>query len=316
MSWRAAVRKAAGAGIIGAALFPPLTGGWLGFDTLYPFSAFLLHAAVGALLCALAAHLTGSKPLVMLALAASLFNIGTAVPLPPEPAAGSGGVVVMSANGHYANNTPELLEAAILDSGADIVALQEVTPRYTPMLEALKDRYPHKAVGGSFNIGTTVLLSRYPFDLRPALEGERSSFVQARVALPTGTVEVLAVHLIIPLYREEHFADAARLAARLASLPTDAPVIVAGDFNATPWMAALDRIRRAGRLQHAEGYRPSYPSILGWFGLPIDHVLVRGYEAVESRRISGFGSDHAALRVVLRPIVPWPPAGSGAMVRP
>lgn len=306
MDWRPAARAAAGAGILAAAVFPPLTGGWLGFDTLYPFQAFLLHVAAGALLCALIGHLAGSRPLVMLALAASLFNIGSAVPLPPEPAAQDGGVSVLTANAWFRNPAPEQLAAVIRASEADVVALQEVTDRMTPLLDSLRDLYPHQASGKVHGVGATMLLSRYPLDLRPPVGEDLSSFVHARVSLPTGPVEVFAVHLVVP-FAPEHMGDSARLAARVASMTADAPVIVAGDFNATPWMVGLGRIRDAGRLAHAEGLRPTFPEALGWLALPIDHVLVRGFAPAGSRRIGGTGSDHAAILARLVPNAPLRP---------
>jgi endonuclease/exonuclease/phosphatase (EEP) superfamily protein YafD len=300
MDWRPAARKAAGAGILAAALVPPITGGWLGFDTFYPFQAFLLHVAAAALLCGLVAHLAGSRPLVMLSLAASLFNIAPTLPLPPESAAEESGISVFTANAWFRNPTPEQLVEAIRASGADIVALQEVTDRFTPLLDGLRDVYPHQASGKVHGVGATMLLSQHPLDLRPAIGEDLSSFVHARVSLPSGPVEVVAVHLVVP-FAPEHFTDSARLAARLAAIGADTPVVVAGDFNATPWMAGLARLREAARLSHAEGLRPTFPAGLGWLALPIDHILVRGFTPAGAQRLSGTGSDHAAVLARLVP---------------
>ena len=51
-----------------------------------------------------------------------------------------------------------------------------------------------------------------------------------------------------------------------------------------------------------------YPQIAGDFGLPIDHVLVRGIRIAEIEALDAFGSDHRPPRADL--VVPSAPTGS------
>ena len=81
------------------------------------------------------------------------------------------------------------------------------------------------------------------------------------------------------------------------------PLVVAGDFNVTPyspyfrdWLAAsgLTDSRRGRTLS------VSWPATLPWFGIPIDHVAVNdGFTIVSHRRLPDFGSDHYGVVVEL-----------------
>jgi endonuclease/exonuclease/phosphatase (EEP) superfamily protein YafD len=105
-------------------------------------------------------------------------------------------------------------------------------------------------------------------------------------------------------------ADPGPAARRSLLLAEDAddPVVVAGDFNATPiWPVYRKVVSRLEDLvaQHAErtgsgaeptwGWRPGWPRMLR-----IDHVFGRGVKADEVRVVPIVGSDHAAVVVDLR----------------
>ena len=57
-------------------------------------------------------------------------------------------------------------------------------------------------------------------------------------------------------------------------------MIIAGDFNATPWSQTLKTITVASQTRSVEGLRPSWlvngtlAHAARWIGLPIDHILV------------------------------------------
>ena len=76
----------------------------------------------------------------------------------------------------------------------------------------------------------------------------------------------------------------------------DAPVVVMGDLNATPWSASFETMLDQGGLidsQQRHGIQPSWPAALGRLGLPIDHVLHSGELTTLERELGpSFGSDH------------------------
>jgi endonuclease/exonuclease/phosphatase (EEP) superfamily protein YafD len=96
----------------------------------------------------------------------------------------------------------------------------------------------------------------------------------------------------------------------------EAPVVILGDLNCTPWSFRFRRLLERGRLIDSgigRGLAPSFPAwppLLGLpFGIPIDHCLL-GAGLVCTRRELGpaLGSNHRALVVELA----WPGGGSGA----
>ncbi len=84
----------------------------------------------------------------------------------------------------------------------------------------------------------------------------------------------------------------------------DPQVLVAGDFNATPWSQAYRSFRRNTELQDSSAATLPWPT---WFGgsavasvlaVPIDHVLHgKGWRVVERRIGPDIGSDHRPLIV-------------------
>ncbi len=105
--------------------------------------------------------------------------------------------------------------------------------------------------------------------------------------------------------RDQLMAD---LAAELRGY--DGPLIVAGDFNATPYTPAFAQFLHDAGLTTVRAYPGTYPQIAGDFGLAIDHVLVRGIRIVDIEALDAFGSDHRPL--ARRPGRAAPPAGSVA----
>ena len=81
----------------------------------------------------------------------------------------------------------------------------------------------------------------------------------------------------------------------------DLPVVVVGDFNATPWSHRFRRMLAGTDLVDSgrgRGYRPTWPSILGFAGIPIDHALHDRSLAIARRELGpDMGSQHRSLVV-------------------
>jgi endonuclease/exonuclease/phosphatase (EEP) superfamily protein YafD len=154
-----------------------------------------------------------------------------------------------------------------------------------------------------------ILFSRRPLPVetvvRPAAGADRP-YVVAKVAAPGVTPLVVGVH---PASPSEDAEDSQERNHQLDHIGTTVkgvagPVIVAGDFNVTPWsphfrdLLATTGLRDAGAGQ---GWIPTWPIRLGPAGIPIDHILIRGQVAVAGlRRGPDIGSDHYPLVADLR----------------
>ena len=89
-----------------------------------------------------------------------------------------------------------------------------------------------------------------------------------------------------------------------------ATLILAGDFNSTPWSFTLRRQDKRLGLERLTRALPSWPTArrtiwgIGWPlpVLPIDHVYAgRAWRAVSVRRGPSLGSDHFPIVVQIAP---------------
>jgi len=196
---------------------------------------------------------------------------------------------------------------------ADIVVVQEFTPHAAEVLAELDNVYPHSLkfpADGPYGI---ALWSRFEFESAVPFALARRPALEARIRGPSGVFTIIGVHLDAPTSMRRAAArneELKQLALRSAA--TEGPLVVAGDFNTTPyspyfadWLAAsgLTDSRRGRTLSI------SWPSMLPMFGIPIDHVAVsHDFRILAHRRLPSFDSDHFG--VVVDIAVPRPAGGS------
>ncbi len=210
---------------------------------------------------------------------------------------------------------PELREA-VRATGADLVFLQEVHGSHAqhaqrhpawpqaPQYEFLADSmwpqfaygrnavYPHGDHGNA-------LLSKFPIAAHDNLDvsihgNEQRGLLHCRLQVPGHEqVHAICVHLGL---RETHRQRQLRLLlALLDSLPAQAPVIVAGDFN--DWRLKGDALL-SGHLVEAFGSPArSFPARLPL--LRLDRIYLRNARACDARVLTRYPwshlSDHAPL---------------------
>jgi endonuclease/exonuclease/phosphatase (EEP) superfamily protein YafD len=84
----------------------------------------------------------------------------------------------------------------------------------------------------------------------------------------------------------------------------DTPLLLVGDFNASPWGRLLPSLARQTDLEIARGLEGTWPAKAPWpLRIPIDHALTgRGLMLLDREVVRLPGSDHQALllRVGLR----------------
>ncbi|MFL9656591.1 endonuclease/exonuclease/phosphatase family protein [Streptomyces sp. PB17] len=219
-------------------------------------------------------------------------------------------VRVLTSNVEFGQGTDALI-AAVRREKPDLVFVQECESTCDAALRRdLAAGYPHRrAVEGDGAKGS-VILSALPLKAAPAVPGTLG--MPGAVADVRGhPVRLQLAHPMPPLadrvgrWREE--LDALRDAAATAATGDGggAPVVLAGDFNASQDHAAFRRIldtglRDAARLA-GEDRTPSWPArTLPVFGVQIDHVLVsEDFAARDARFLDLAGTDHRALVVDL-----------------
>jgi endonuclease/exonuclease/phosphatase (EEP) superfamily protein YafD len=180
---------------------------------------------------------------------------------------------------------------------ADAVVLQEVTREHgTALRQALQSRYP-------FGLGETglVILSKHP--ILAAGRIDRPGFPPwialmlrwARLDVNGTTFELAGVHLARPFYPELQQQDIAALTGFVHSRTL--PLIVAGDFNMSPWTDKLARFTRSTALQRYNTFHLTWPMRRGNVPLvpwvAIDNVFAsHQFAAIATESGPRLGSDH------------------------
>lgn len=188
--------------------------------------------------------------------------------------------------------------ATILGSGADIVILPESTSTREFRARIAKT-YPHALRCKTFGVCPVAMFSKYPLtDQRRIDAGLFPPIaVIARIEVDGQSVSVAGIHLSRPFAAASQRAEFAAIAEALATI--EGPLVVAGDFNATPWSAALTGFATETGLFRAGDPTPTWPTWLGPFGLIIDHAFARGGATIAGFSVVGgvTASDHRPLLI-------------------
>lgn len=294
----------------------PLIAGFFGarHPALDSFAHFRLHLALALALVSLllvarrGARLTGAAGLAFaLAAAATTGALPFAGRLGPygaqEPMPRGRAVYrLMHMNLRFDNpQTGEVL--ALVDRHRpDVISFAEVSVSWRERLRPLEAAYPYTIFcDPPGRAGGVAILSRRPFapGTAPACF-DGGTFAEARIDFEGSDAAVATVHLHWP-WPSNQAAQAAGFYPILRGLPDT--MLLAGDFNATPWSATVRGIAAAGGLTVAGPFGATWmyrrlPYALLFAGLPIDQVLSRGGIAIHSARtLEPAGSDHVALLV-------------------
>lgn len=262
-------------------------------------------------LVAVPAALRRSWALAVTAGAVALYHLTLLAPaaVPRAPAEVRGETLrVVSANLLMVHPDTDALAAELVRADADVLLLQEVSPRWVAALErhGLRASHPHGVVHAREDSFGTAILSRRPLldvGLFPLGGLPQSRAVNALDGAP---VELRNVHTLPPR-RADYVAPhrgALDAIVAWARAQGDSPFVIAGDFNATSrsrFAADIADIAGDAWTQAGRGFGHTFPN--GVFPLPpvrIDHVyLSRQLTATTIAVGEGHGSDHRPLVVEL-----------------
>ncbi|MBW2461920.1 MAG: endonuclease/exonuclease/phosphatase family protein [Deltaproteobacteria bacterium] len=217
---------------------------------------------------------------------------------------------VLTANLYVGNTNHQGTIASLLGADADVICLEEVTHGWAVSLEAIDvtTAYPHRLLSPEDSPFGIALLSRLP--LTDVEEYSLADLPQLRATVDVeGTaVEVHCVHLMPPFTPDlyaVHRRGGDELLAMLTARPPDAgPIVVAGDFNSTPYNALHNQL--TAMLEDAwiageDGFGHSAPANLSAIPpMRVDHVYVgAGARSMGGELLPGNGSDHYPVAVDL-----------------
>ena len=204
--------------------------------------------------------------------------------------------------------------AAVGETGADVVLLQEISPRWREVLEhRYAETYPHRAFAPAGGAGGLGVLSRFPLRDDGVLKAPiKHPAWLLTVHTPAGALTLLNVHLrasrrpgqnlVAGLFSmsSDHereiraFVDAARVE----------PDVIAGDFNEGPRGGAVSWLIGRGFVDALERHHPgeaTFRTMAGIYASTLDHVLVGPQLSIIDAWVLRRGnSDHWPLIVRLR----------------
>jgi endonuclease/exonuclease/phosphatase (EEP) superfamily protein YafD len=264
---------------------------------------FRLHLGVGATALVVVAAIRRRPALVLLVLIAAAVNVIPLLPYFMQGAirahAASTSVRIMFANVNLRNadyaQTLELIRA----EGPDIVGLAEVDASWIDGLSGLRESYPHRVVHAEDGAYGLALFSRFPvreLDSSPYSERDVQTAIMVQVELHGKPVALTLAHLMAPMSQDKANLRNVQVEtiARMAQRNKQAQIVV-GDLNLTPWSPYYAPLEEAGLINAARGhgYKATFPASLGYFGIPIDHVLFSDdLQVYRWRTSTALGSDH------------------------
>lgn len=218
--------------------------------------------------------------------------------------AAGGDLTVVSHNVDEENPDPARTARALAASGADVLALEELSSRATPVYEReLAAGYPYHSV--HLGVG---LWSKYPLHgVEPVPIMPWTRAVRATVDTPGGPVAVYAAHLasvrVTPSagFTTGHRNEAAGKLAEAVRAEPLPRVVVTGDFNGTAEDSALRAVTsqlHSAQREAGAGFGFTWPASFPL--VRIDQILVKGVSPVASWTLPATGSDHLPVAASLR----------------
>jgi endonuclease/exonuclease/phosphatase (EEP) superfamily protein YafD len=270
------------------------------FDSFAHFRAHLslLAALAGLLLVLLRQQREGLSVLVLAILAGT-----TAAPawISAGKAHGAAnGLRIVHANLRFDNPQRDAALALLQQEDPDVLLLAEVSPQWANRLAAVKE-WPHRLIcPGRGKIGGTAILSNLPFLSNRTPECHDSGGLAiATIDAGSGLITLAEWHLHWP-WPSRQMEEIDDLAQILSTLPPT--TLLAGDFNAAPWSAALGKVSTAGKLSIVNGvggtWSPMSMATFRHFGLPLDNVLEGSNLVASAHAIDLPGSDHRAVTIL------------------
>jgi len=209
------------------------------------------------------------------------------------------------------NSSPEKAAAWILEQDPDIIVLEEAT-RDPGVVQLLRERYPHRSTCDEpLDCSTLVLAKRKPVAEGGLSGPQRANLMGAWATYSSsaGDFTVVGVHYTWPWPAGPQQMQTERLAKVLNRFPKER-LIVAGDFNSTPWSFSLRRQDAMFGIERRTRALFSWPAApvsrlniaLPFPVLAIDQIYAgEAWRTVSIKRGPKLGSDHYPLVIELAP---------------
>ncbi|MBQ0825492.1 endonuclease/exonuclease/phosphatase family protein [Streptomyces tagetis] len=231
-----------------------------------------------------------------------------------------GDLTVVSHNVGAGNPDPTGTARDLASSGADVLALEEITPQVKPLYEKeLAEAYPHHTVQGTVGLWSKLPLSdTRPVDIKmdhgPLADTKPADVTMAynralrtTVATGRGPLAVYVAHLgsvrVMPRggFWTVHRDRGAQALGEAIAAERNERVVLLGDLNGTVDDRAFAGITsQLDPVQDAAGDGFGFTWPAKFPVVRIDQILVRGVEPTSSWVLPATGSDHLPVAAGIR----------------
>jgi endonuclease/exonuclease/phosphatase (EEP) superfamily protein YafD len=297
--------RAIAAATLVATAFTLLADRWWIFDLFSHFRAQYLFTQC-ALLALFAARRRARWALALLPfLGANAAALAPYLPWATSQASEPGAAIeIMSVNLNGHNTRYGDLLDLVRAQSPDLLFLSEFKSGWADALRELPSEYRYRIRWPRQDNYGVALYSRLPLAEAREIELRSTPAIDVSIAVNGRLVRFLGVHLRSPTssrrarQRNRQLQDLGQRVARRTE-----PMIVAGDFNSTPFSPFFRRwLARTGMRDGGRGLGLSFtwPTFLPILGIPIDHCTVsEEFFVLDNRRLPAIGSDHYPLRTTL-----------------
>lgn len=280
---------------------------WVRFDV---FSQFSVQFALLAAACALGVFAPRYKSLcsgILLVAFVALYGLWPSFATGgPESAllAGEKRLRVAQFNVHGDHVDNSAVADIIRQLDPDIATLVEFVPNNRAALDALKSQWPYQVTCWDKPECDEAIISKHPFaqtSSRGLWTGP--AYVTATLGPEYNGLYVIGTHTARFPFARAQMVQVAALARFLESV--HGPLLVMGDFNATPFSRVTQSFAVTLGLTRQTNL-PSWPADRGLPQLSIDHIFTSvGIRALDRERAGpAAGSDHLPIAITLA--VPGP----------
>jgi endonuclease/exonuclease/phosphatase (EEP) superfamily protein YafD len=204
---------------------------------------------------------------------------------------------VMTVNVSFRRFSARRFREIVAQASPDVLLVVEFTPQAEETLADIDKQFAYQLKAPADGPYGIALWSRFPLDHAYTFPLGPVQGIDARVQAPGGAFTLLGLHLMsptMPRRAEQRNEELAMIAERRAMIM--GPVIVAGDFNVTPYSPYYSDWLDATQLtdtRYGRTLSTSWPAVLPILGIPIDHVAVsKEFTILSHQRLPAFGSDH------------------------
>ena len=209
---------------------------------------------------------------------------------------------IVNSNLWVANRDHERYLNFLNAQNADVVVFQEYTELWSNYFNAQLTDYPYRVEETKNSAFGIAIWSKHPIVNHQVIDfvSKKIPSIHADININGQALTLLGTHPIAPVSKKL-FNNRNKQLELMAEWATtiDSPLLIAGDFNITPWSVFFKKMVRKGKLLNAgdgHGLNPTWPAQVFPLLIPIDHMFVNQHLKVISFNASGdVGSDHRSI---------------------